>query len=164
MADARRPSQVRELSLGERITSVDRLRSWTDQIPLHYEYTAGVAGEKFLRALRQGKILAAKCGKCGKRYLPPKTYCVDCFVEIKRFGAVTAAGRVAALAQSHVDFQGKKLKNPKAFAFVTFPGVTGGLVQVATGKGIDIGKKVTPRFKPATKRVGSLSDFEFVAV
>jgi uncharacterized OB-fold protein len=154
---------VDESPLSERITRVDELRSWTDQIPLHYEYTAGVAGEKFLRGLIEGKILAAKCNKCGKRYLPPKMYCVDCFVEIKKFRRVPLSGTVSAITESHVDFEGKRMAKPKVFVFVTYPGVTGGLVQAASGKGLRTGTKVTPRFKPASKRTGSLSDFEFVS-
>ncbi|HME19302.1 MAG TPA: Zn-ribbon domain-containing OB-fold protein [Nitrososphaerales archaeon] len=150
------------MSLGERITSVDKLRSWTDQIPLHYEYTAGVAGEKFLRGLQDGRIIASKCKKCGKSYLPPKAYCVDCFAPIETFRQVGPEGNVAAITESYVGFDGRRLKNPRAFVFVTFKGVTGGLVQIAGGRGVEVGGTVVPKFKPASKRTGSLLDFEFV--
>jgi uncharacterized OB-fold protein len=152
------------MSLGERITSVDRLRSWTDQIPLHYEYTAGAAGEKFLRGLMDGKIVASRCKECGKTYLPPKAYCVDCFAPIETYRTVRPAGKVAALTESHVGFDGKRLRTPRTFVYVEFRGVTGGLVQVANGRGVEMGAKVAPRFKPASKRKGSLLDFEFVRV
>jgi uncharacterized protein len=66
--------------LSERATRVDALRSWTDAIPLRFDYSAGVAGEKFLRGLEKGEILAAACDKCGATYMPPKMYCVECFV------------------------------------------------------------------------------------
>jgi uncharacterized OB-fold protein len=152
------------MSLGERITSVDKLRSWTDQIPFHYEYTAGVAGERFLRGLQEGRILASRCKKCGKSYLPPKAYCVDCFAPIESYREIGPEGAVAAKTESHVDFGGKRLKTPRTFVFVTFRGVTGGLVQAASGHNIEMGGKVVPRFKPASKRKGSLLDFEFVTV
>ena len=150
------------MSLGERITSVDKVRSWTDEIPFHYEYTAGVAGERFLRGLQEGRIIASRCKKCGKSYLPPKVYCTDCFAPIETYKEVGPEGRVAAMTESHVGFDGGHLRTPRTFVFVSFQGVTGGLVQVASGRGIEIGGKVVPRFRPSSRRTGSLLDFEFV--
>jgi hypothetical protein len=37
-----------------------RILAWKDGIPLHYEYTAGTAGEAFLRGLKVGRIVASK--------------------------------------------------------------------------------------------------------
>jgi hypothetical protein len=153
------------MSLKERITSVELLRSWTDQIPFHYEYTAGLAGEKFLRGLREGRILAAECAHCKTKYIPPKVYCVKCYHEIKHFKQVRPDGLVAALAESMIGFEGKKFAKPKTFAFIVFPGVTGGLIHIATGTGLEIGSKVVPRFKSPAKRQGSILDIEgFVKV
>lgn len=146
------------MALSERITSIDDERSWKDKIPLHYEYTAGVAGERFLRGLQEGRILASRCAKCGKKYLPPKMYCTDCFLKITRYHEVGPHGVVAALTESHVDFQGRRRSSPVTMAFVTFQGVTGGLIKGASGRGLKIGSKVAPSFKPKGKRVGSLSD------
>ncbi|MDV3277332.1 MAG: Zn-ribbon domain-containing OB-fold protein [Nitrososphaerales archaeon] len=151
--------------MDERITGVDQMRSWTDKIPLRYEYTAGVAGEKFLRGLQHGKILAATCEKCGKSYLPPKMYCVDCFSPISKFEDVGSEGRIGALTESWVDFDGRRTKEPSMFAFVTFKGVIGGLVHRVNGKGLKVGSKVLAQFAPEPKRTGSLTDIEwFVAV
>ena len=96
------------MPLKERVTNVERLRTWRDQIPFHYEYTAGLAGERFLRGLQEGKILAAECSKCGKRYVPPKAYCVDCYLEISNFTEVGPQGVVTAVAQSSVNFDGER--------------------------------------------------------
>ena len=140
--------------LSERITRVDKLRSWSDRIPLHYEYTAGVAGERFLRGLQRGRILAAKCGNCGKMYLPPKMYCVDCYLEIRSYRSVGPAATVAALAGDPAK------RASRTFAFLTFDGVAGGLVHYARGKELEIGSRVVPRFKPARKSKGTLLDIE----
>ena len=58
------------MPIGERIESVEDVMQWTDTIPFHYEYTAGVAGEKFLRGLIEGKILAGYCPSCEESSLP----------------------------------------------------------------------------------------------
>ncbi len=148
------------LPLKERITSIEGLRSWKDQIPFHYEYTAGLAGERFLRGLQAGKILAAECSKCGKRYVPPKVYCVDCYLEINRYREVGPEGVVAAVAHSSVGFGGERLAKPKTFLFVAFKGVTGGIIHTASVPGLKIGTKVLPVFKPQGKRKGTLLDVE----
>jgi hypothetical protein len=140
------------------------LRSWTDQIPFHYEYTAGVAGEKFLRGLQEGKVLVSVCPKCGKSFLPPRMYCVDCFVEAKKYKEAGPKGTVSALTESYVDFEGKRLVSPRIYAFVTYSGVTGGLVQVTSGRGLRVGSNVIPKFKPVPQRKGSMLDFEFAVV
>lgn len=148
------------MPLKERVTSVERLRSWKDKIPFHYEYTAGLAGERFLRGLQEGKILAAECPKCRKRYVPPKVYCVDCFLEINRYKEVGPEGVVAAIARSSVGFNGERLARPKTFVFIGFEGVTGGFIHTAPGPGIRIGTKVVPVYKPKEKRRGTLLDIE----
>jgi uncharacterized OB-fold protein len=148
------------MSLKERITSVEKLRSWTDQIPFHYQYTAGVAGEKFLRGLREGRILASECTNCGKKYIPPKVYCIECYREIKRFRQVGPEGVVAALTESRIDFEGNRLAKPKTFAFIVFKGVTGGLIHFATGTGLEIGSEVVPKFRAPAKCHGTILDIE----
>ncbi len=153
------------MPLKERITNVDMLRSWKGEIPLRYEYTAGVAGERFLRGLREGRILASRCSNCRKMFIPPKAYCVECFVEIRDYREVGPAAVVGGLTESHVDFEGKRIKAPRTLAFLIFGGVTGGLVHRAGGKGLAIGSIVEPRFRAARKRTGSLLDIEeFVTV
>ncbi|QQG49221.1 MAG: OB-fold domain-containing protein [archaeon] len=147
------------MPLRERIASVDRLRAWTDQIPLHYEYSAGVAGEKFLRALIKGRILSSKCARCGRSYLPPKAYCTNCYLEIRDYVEVGPAGTVSAVTQSHVDFSGRPSK-PRTFVFVTFAGVQGGIVHYAAVEGLRIGSRVRARFKAESKRKGTLLDLE----
>jgi uncharacterized OB-fold protein len=147
------------LPLKDRITSVNDLRSWKDEIPFHYVYTAGVAGERFLRGLQEGKILAAKCDNCGRMYLPPKMYCVECFAEIRNFVEVGPQARVKALAQSHFDFHGNKIDKPMTFAFLEFKGVIGGILHYAGG-GLEVGSRATARFRPRSERKGTVLDIE----
>jgi hypothetical protein len=153
------------MPINERITSADELRSWTDKIPLHYEYTAGVAGERFLQGLKKGVILGGKCASCGKRYVPPKSYCVDCFKAIDEFEPVGPRGTVVALTESWVDFRGRKTRTPAVYAFVSFKGAVGGIIQKAEGEALKIGSVVEAAFVPEPQRKGALTDIEkFVAV
>lgn len=148
------------MPLKERITSVDDMRFWKDKIPLHYEYTAGVAGERFLRGLIEGKILASVCERCGKKFLPPKAYCADCYVQVTMFSAVGKVGRVEGIAESHVSFDGTRLSRPERFGFISFEGVEGGIIHRVEGRGVGIGTAVKARFRPKGERKGSILDIE----
>ncbi len=152
------------MPLKERITSIDSLRHWSDTIPLHYEYTAGIAGEKFLRGLAEGKILSSRCKRCDIAYLPPKMYCTNCFGEIGEYEDVGRRGTIMALTESHFDFEGSRLKTPRLIGFVEFKGVKGGLIRLIEGKKARIGAHVLARFRPKRKRTGAMSDIESFVV
>jgi uncharacterized OB-fold protein len=148
------------LPLKDRISNTGELKAWKGEIPFRYEYTAGIAGERFLGGLRRGKILAAECGNCRSRYVPPKVYCVKCYLPMKDYVEVGPRATVSALAESYVDFGGRRRSEPRVYAFMTFEGVNGGLVHLAGGKGLEVGSRVVPKFAPASRRKGSLLDIE----
>jgi uncharacterized OB-fold protein len=152
------------LTIKERLTSIRQARTWEDKIPFHYEYTAGVAGESFLRGLIDGKILGARCENCGITYLPPKMYCTNCFREITIFTDLGLKGRIAALTEAHLDFAGERVEKPYLVGFVTFADATGGIIQRVTGGKARIGSRVVARFKPRKSRTGAISDILSFAV
>jgi len=140
------------LPITERIDDVTEALRWVDSIPLHYEYTAGVAGEKFLRGLIAGKILAGYCPKCRNLALPARMYCVDCYSATSRFVAVGPVGVVKAITR-----KAKHSGEAETFVFVQFPGVKGGLVHRLIGDA-RAGTRVTARFRPRRERTGAISD------
>lgn len=151
---------MRSSPLRERITSVESQRRWTDKIPLLYKYTAGVAGEKFLRGLAEEKILASVCSNCDTAYLPPKMYCTNCFREITDYRDVGLRGRVAALTEAYVNPDGSRAKGARLLGYVEFRRVKGGLIVPVKGQGIKVGSGVRARFRPKNKRTGALTDID----
>jgi len=131
----------------ERINSSADIRAWKDNLPLHYKYTYGVAGQKFVSGLKEGKIIASRCKFCKTAYLPPKLYCTNCFKKIDDFEEVNVKGKVVALAV------GKK-----TYGFVTFEGFTGGLVHFASER-CKVGDSVKPVFK--AEREGRITDIMY---
>ena len=138
----------------EKLDAVAEVRQWADRIPLHYEYTAGVAGEKFLRGLKEGRILAGYCPNCRETSLPPRIYCVNCYGAIAKFVRVDAAAKVAAVTSARGP-GGQET----AFAFVTFKGVRGGMIHRLLGKA-RVGSDVVPVFRPKKERTGSIDDIQ----
>jgi uncharacterized OB-fold protein len=121
---------------------------------LHYEYTAGVAGERFLRGLMDGRLVGGRCEQCNVTFLPAKIYCVRCFRRIEKFVNVPPVGRVAAVSGGSDD-------RTDAFAFLTFEGVGGGLVHhVVSGSHLRIGGRAKVKFRPKIKRTGSILDID----
>jgi len=142
-----------------------RIIAWKDGIPLHYEYTAGTAGEAFLRALTEGRIVASKCGTCGEVRLPPRTYCLQCYGRTRVDIELLHSGRIAALSTAHFGSGGAKVavRSRRTFGFVTFEGTSGGLVHRILHEGRSdpkVGDPVRPLFAPAEERKGSILDLE----
>lgn len=140
------------MPITERLDDVTEVRQWADVIPFHYEYTAGVAGERFLRALMEGKILAGYCPNCKQAALPARMYCVDCYSQTTKFVRAGPVGVVKAVTRS-VGASGETM----AFAFVEFPGVKGGILHMLLGNA-RAGSKVRARFRPKRERTGAISD------
>jgi uncharacterized protein len=140
------------LPITERLDDSTGVRSWLDSIPFHYEYTAGVAGERFLRGLIEGKILAGYCTSCDKAALPARMYCVGCYSQIGRYVRAGPVGVVKAVTR-RVGASGE----PEAFAFVEFPGVSGGILHRLLGRA-RVGSSVKARYKPKPERTGAISD------
>lgn len=142
-----------------------RIIAWKDGIPLHYEYTAGTAGEAFLRALMEGRIVASKCGTCGEVRLPPRTYCLECYGRTRLDIEMLHSGRIAALSTANIGPGGAKVgaRSRTTFGFVTFEGARGGLVHRILHEGRSdpkLGDPVRPLFAPAERRKGSVLDLE----
>ena len=53
---------------------------WKTDLP--YKYSIGKLAVKYFEELKHKKIMGSKCPKCGKNYMPPRTVCADCFVEM----------------------------------------------------------------------------------
>lgn len=53
-----------------------------DQRPLKLEYLIPIAKtQRFFEGLKEGKLFATKCEKCGTVYFPPQHVCPQCGVE-----------------------------------------------------------------------------------
>jgi uncharacterized OB-fold protein len=137
--------------MDERIDDVSQIKNWKDSISFHYRYTTGLAGKRFFEAIIEGKVLASRCMRCKTIFLPPRIYCLKCYSKIEDFVELKGKGFVSAIAEKKV--KGKILR----YAFITFEGVTGGLIHTVK-KGVGVGDRVKPLFVPKERRKGELSD------
>jgi hypothetical protein len=129
--------------------------------PVHFRYTAGLAGEKFLREIKDnGKLLAATCPNCKLNYIPPRIYCERCMAKLEEYVQIESIGIVESHTTCTQDNEGKPLPQPVGVVLVRFPFAHGGLVHKTKGE-VSVGDKVRVVFKEKSKRTGSILDIEY---
>lgn len=152
------------MSLIERITRLDQVKAWYGNIPIESRYTSGLAGERFLRALKEGKIMGVKCPQCEFIHLPPRIFCPYCFSPLEEWVEVGSQGAVETYTVLRVDLDGNPLEEPKIVALVNIDGTHGGLVHFLGEVELDelyIGLPVEAVFKPKKEREGSILDIRY---
>ncbi len=137
---------------------------WYGELPVQSRYTAGVAAEGFLRAIKDsGQFWGARCGECDETYVPPKQYCEKCLAAIdeKSWVKVGPAGTLESWTAVHVGLDGRPLDQPELVGLVRLDGATTALVHRLGDVRVEdlhIGMKVKPVFKPEKKREGAGTD------
>lgn len=58
--------------------------------------------EQFYKNINQGKLLSAKCRKCGKVHLPPRPVCDSCYSKDFDWTAVPARGKLLTYTVIHI--------------------------------------------------------------
>jgi len=58
--------------------------------------------EQFYAHVLQGKLLGAKCRKCGKIHLPPRPFCDHCFSNEFEWKEISKKGRLLTYTVIHV--------------------------------------------------------------
>ena len=128
----------------------------------------GYAMRKFVEGLKDRKILGAKCGRCGKVYVPPAPVCWLCFDDIgeNQIVQVSDTGKVVAYTIGYADVRGAKRDDIVIPVWVQFDGADSWIVGVLEGKGItpkemeDKGYLLKVRVVWASETKGALSDID----
>jgi len=58
--------------------------------------------EQFYKNINQGKLVAAKCKKCGKLHLPPRPMCRDCFSKELEWTEIPTKGKLLTYTIIHI--------------------------------------------------------------
>jgi uncharacterized OB-fold protein len=149
----------------EKIIRPNEVIQWFGDMEIGgYIYTVGEAGERFFKTLKdKGLLVASKCDKCGNKYIPPKTFCENCFSEIKEYVEIEPVGIVETYTILHIDKDNKPISPPIVVAFISFDNIKGGLIhklKINTNE-LKIGIKVRAKLKPENERKGNINDIEY---
>jgi hypothetical protein len=138
--------------------------SW--QPELKYAWDNGIGIGKYLEALKEGKLLAAKCNCCGRLMLPARAFCELCWKPTDGYEPVKDTGVVNTFAICHVNFDASRLKDnePRHLpAVIEIDGASKGqgimhMLGNVKPEHVKIGMKVRAVWKPAIERTGSITD------
>ena len=145
----------------EKESKIENARFVEGDLGVHFVYTAGVAGEEFLRALAKGKLLASTCEKCSKTYCPPRIFCEDCFHEVRDRHEVEPTGTIDAVTRIEID-EGGATRAPETVAAIRLDGTDTTILHRLEGDEAAIGSRVEAVW--ATKRTGSILDVKHFRV
>lgn len=67
-----------------------------------WRYAAPAAMARFCAGLKERRIEALRCGRCGRRYLPPRPVCGNCHLALSEWVTVRDEGRLEAWTVVHV--------------------------------------------------------------
>ncbi len=149
----------------EPVSRLREVRSWSGDIPIESLYTAGIAGERFLRGIKdEGKLLATRCEACGITYGPARLFCERCFANLDGNWLETGPeGTVQSFTVLHVGLDGSRLETPDVLAAIQLDGSDTVLIHrldPTSAERVEPGTRVAPVFKPQGQRAGSILDIE----
>jgi uncharacterized OB-fold protein len=128
---------------------------------LPYNYVAGDYKARFLRALKNKKIVGSKCSKTGKVFVPPLMNSPESFAPANEFVEVADRGVVTTFCIVNIPVVGRQLQLPYACASVALDGADVSiftLIQECAAKDVRMGLRVEAVWKPDGEREGTWDD------
>jgi uncharacterized OB-fold protein len=153
------------MAILEKVDKLHHATAWRGDIPITSRYTAGIAGEKFFREIKDNaRIVGTYCENCELVYVPAAMFCERCFAELDEWVEVASQGTIFTYTVLFRDLDDRPLDPPAILAYVKLDGSTGGLVHYLgeiDPEEVYIGLEVEAVFKGAPDREGSILDIEY---
>jgi len=153
------------MAILEKVDKLHRATAWPGTMPITSRYTAGIAGERFFREIKDNaRIMGTCCPHCDLIYVPAAMFCERCFAQLDEWVEVANEGVVFTYTVLYRDLDDQPLDPPAILAYVKLDGSTGGLVHYLGEIDPDdvyVGLEVEMVFKDAAERVGSILDIEY---
>ena len=135
-------------------------------VDARYAWDTGVAVSRYLRGLKQGKILARECRKCRRILVPPRMFCEQDFRPTDRWVEVQDSGRVNTFSICYVRWDMEPLKIPEIPAVIEIDGASPSIGFMHKLGEVDpdrvhVGMEVEAVWKPAEDREGSILDIRY---
>lgn len=129
------------------------------RIQVPYRWSAGEAGSRFLKALRDDKkLLATRCPECRKAYMPPRKSCGTCFAACGEWLEVGPKGTLLSYTQALYESPAHPRPRP-LYGLIRLDGADTALLHLlgeASLEELSIGMRVEAVFAEA--RSGSILD------
>jgi uncharacterized protein len=103
-------------------TATDAVTMITTPVRLRYQHSASAEESRYLRALREGKVIGQRCPACGKVYVPPRGACPVDGVPTTTDVELPDTGIVTTFCVVNVPFTGQRVPSPYVAASVLLDG------------------------------------------
>jgi uncharacterized OB-fold protein len=128
-----------------------------------YAWDAGVAIGRYLRELKEGRLIGVRCNQCQRTVIPPRSFCEWCFRPMDEWVYLPDTGTVNTYSLCYVTWDMKYLTDPEIPAVIDIDGTrpSVGIMHMLGGvdpKAVEIGMRVQAVWKPAEEREGSILD------
>ena len=133
---------------------------------LPFQYSAGRMGSRFFNELRENKrIMAVKCSKCARAYVPPRPVCGYCYAPCEEWVEVGPEGELIGYTVVTFAFldplTGKERPVPYGYGYIQLDGAATRLLHFIDETDYSVlrsGLRVRPVFKE--ERQGNIADIE----
>jgi len=130
----------------------DAVTMITTPVRLHYQHSASAEESRYLRAIREGKLIGQRCPACGKVYIPPRGACPVDGVPTTTDVELPDVGTVTTFCVVNVPFQGQRIPSPYVAAQVLLDGADIAFQHLILGcdpAEVRMGMRVRAVWKPA---------------
>lgn len=140
-----------------------------DSLDCAFAWDTGVAINRYLAELKNGKIIAKECRQCNRIMLPPRMFCELCFIPSGDWVYVKDTGVINTFSICHVNWDASRVKkgeSPHLPAVIEIDGASEGMgIMHRLGEiehdQIRIGMKVKAVWKPESERTGAITDIRY---
>jgi len=136
------------------------------QTTLGYSWSSGVAMGRFLRGLKDGELWGRECDGCGRRMVPPRMYCEQCFRPTDRWVKLHDRGKVVTYSVAYVNFDASRRRDPILVAVVEIDGASPmmGILHLlgeVRPEKVRVGMRVRAVWKKSSERTGAITDIRY---
>jgi len=133
-------------------------------IAVHYDYSVGAGSSTFLRAIREGRILGARCPDTGKVYVPPRLSSVETASPMSELVELPDRGVVYTYCIVNIQFYDQVLEIPYAYAYIILDGADSAimhLIQECSVEEIRPGMRVEAVWKDPSEWTESMENIRY---
>lgn len=131
-----------------------------------YAWDAGVAIGRYLRELKEGRLVGVRCRTCRRTVIPPRNFCEWCFRPMDEWVPLPDTGTVNTFSLCYVTWDMRTLEQPEIPAVIDIDGTrpAAGILHLlgqVDPQEVRIGMKVQAVWKPPEEREGSIRDIRY---
>jgi hypothetical protein len=134
---------------------------------IEYDWATGVAITKFLRGMKEGKIIGVYCDDCDRTVTPPRMFCEECFNPMVKYVELPDTGIINTFSIAFVRTDASRVDKPQLPAVIDIDGTSISpsgflhLLDEINPEEIKIGMKVKAVWKSPEDRTGDITDIKY---